>query len=82
MAESFKLPAGRGNVTVFKYPQNHGLRVAWFDSWRPRLIIYKLSQILFKKILSFLGLDYRDALLTKLYRVVLPCDLKNQMNRI
>ena len=71
MAESFKLPAGRGNVTVFKYPQNHGLRVAWFDSWRPRSIIYKLLQIPFKKMLSSLELDYRDALLTKMYLVVL-----------
>ena len=38
--------------------------------------------LLFKDILTYLGLDYRDASLTTLYLVVIGISIQNQMNRM
>ena len=38
MAESYRLPETRGEVTYTISKQNHGLRHAWFSSWRPQSI--------------------------------------------
>ena len=35
LAKNFTLPPGRGSVSHKIFPQNHGLRVAWFQSWNP-----------------------------------------------
>ena len=44
-----------------------------------KLITYT---ILFKDILTFLGLDYRDGSLITLYLVAIGISLKKKMNRI
>ena len=35
IAKNYSLPPGRGAVKPKIFPKNHGLRVAWFQSWTP-----------------------------------------------
>ena len=36
IAQNYSLPPGRGSVQHKIFPKNHGLRVAWFQSWTPQ----------------------------------------------